>query len=886
MVSSSSTSSPRTPSSSEKDLASYRERQKQNQNQRNKNAYSSLMLSSSSSSDSIASSYVLPDKDDLTTPLPISPTVAKEQLSSTSSESVFFSDVSSKEQKPLHSLPSPFEKRHDNISFTSPIGNRTNHSLRPITRLQKKGSTSSLSVKHPSTDSFADLDQNENGILSDAEDYLDRSPLIKSIRQRKRASRKSSRDCFSSQSSAATTPSSPFMPLDSSDISILTSTKLNIQPAHIIESVLLIGPLIYAIYIRKRDSSLFSSVDALDNEHSLFFKPLTSRSAGSDPTSSPSSTTGSITYIRSTMVYDFKFLIKFLILMVSLMIGLYQEARVVLVSSTTALKPFTSLFNLFFPDILYTSVLPPLIALATNPQHLAFFHLNILATLAYIPFSLPENRLLDFSSIVSMSPIISARRISCALLEPTMPGIMDNVLSFQSAIQVIVQNSLTKVESFLLATMMVNLYHFASFNTFPSNWNNPLPSSLSQESASPDSTSSNSNVAIYSQLPDSFKNTLAIAATPAVVLKALIFGACLISVVPIWPFVRKIMEIERQKFARPQSEETREAYTSKQLSLAFKSLIVYTLTALLVVFPLFLSIEIPHKYTIASEKSAFDTPASKFISMFIGPINYIFYTVIFPSFEEFKEHLFIAGYWLAILAVTIPVVQMKSDSWSHVDLRRKVWHITVVAMFLPVGLPSHPTFTKLCVCIAIFLFLAVEFMRVTTIPPLGPQINVALLKYLDPRDTCGPIIVSHIFLLIGIGVPMLLCNSPAGIICLGLGDSAASVFGRMFGKHKWAYPAGNKKTIEGTIAFVVGATLGMAIYKWGVLAQLYPHIYNDTDGKYKYFLDTYNPFVSTGGLTLFKMVFVSTLTALLEAFSSMNDNVIVPLYMTALLQLC
>ncbi|VVT44588.1 uncharacterized protein SAPINGB_P000466 [Magnusiomyces paraingens] len=183
---------------------------------------------------------------------------------------------------------------------------------------------------------------------------------------------------------------------------------------------------------------------------------------------------------------------------------------------------------------------------------------------------------------------------------------------------------------------------------------------------------------------------------------------------------------------------------------------------------------------------------------------------------------------------------------------------------------------------ATFLFLAIEFLRVTTIPPLGPQVHRALLRYLDPRDTCGPIIVSHTYLLIGISIPMYLCNSPAGIICLGLGDAAASVFGRIYGKHRWSLPRGNKKSVEGTLCFVVAAVTGLCLYKYAVLKTLYPSVYYGP----AYVLDSYNPFVKAGSLTFSKMVLVSTLTALLEAFSSLNDNVIVPLYMTALVQLC
>lgn len=162
-------------------------------------------------------------------------------------------------------------------------------------------------------------------------------------------------------------------------------------------------------------------------------------------------------------------------------------------------------------------------------------------------------------------------------------------------------------------------------------------------------------------------------------------------------------------------------------------------TFIVVVFWLYLYTDLP------DWSSSSDSESTTVFSFFSSPFDLIFNRALFPSQQETTSHLKIAGYWLTILAVVIPLIQSTSGSWSQVDLRRKVWHITIVLMFLPVGLPSHPTFTKLCMAGATFIFLAIEFIRVTTIPPLGRAIHTSLLKYLDPRDTCGPIIVSHIF---------------------------------------------------------------------------------------------------------------------------------------------
>jgi dolichol kinase len=91
------------------------------------------------------------------------------------------------------------------------------------------------------------------------------------------------------------------------------------------------------------------------------------------------------------------------------------------------------------------------------------------------------------------------------------------------------------------------------------------------------------------------------------------------------------------------------------------------------------------------------------------------------------------------------------------------------------------------------------------------------------------VIVSHIFLLIGCAIPFWLSlagvkregSDPwqgwevatrdvsmiAGVVCVGMGDAAASLVGRRIGRHKWPWPGG--KSLEGSAAFAVAVTLGL-----------------------------------------------------------------------------
>jgi dolichol kinase len=219
-----------------------------------------------------------------------------------------------------------------------------------------------------------------------------------------------------------------------------------------------------------------------------------------------------------------------------------------------------------------------------------------------------------------------------------------------------------------------------------------------------------------------------------------------------------------------------------------------------------------------------------------------------------KVHLTMLGYWFCMLAVVMPAVLTLSPRWD-LDMRRKVWHFTIVAMFLPVGANIDSGFTSFAMAVALVVFLLLEIVRGIGLPPYGLALHEVLSGYVDERDTCGPIIVSHIFLLLGIWLPIVLASSPAGIVCLGLGDASASIIGRRYGRHKWF----GKKTVEGTLAFAFAAGIALAII---------------------------TIFIPSYGINLSwaRIAAVAVTTSLLEATSGMNDNVIVPTYMLVVLR--
>ena len=165
-----------------------------------------------------------------------------------------------------------------------------------------------------------------------------------------------------------------------------------------------------------------------------------------------------------------------------------------------------------------------------------------------------------------------------------------------------------------------------------------------------------------------------------------------------------------------------------------------------------------------------------------------------------------------------------------VDTRRKVFHGMMVAMFLPT-IFIDPLFVSFAFSLMLPIFLLLDLFRASQLPPLSKPLTHFLAPYVDGRDHRGPVIVSHIFLLIGCAIPLWLSlagigrigNGPwsgwvvstrdlsmvSGVICVGMGDAAASLVGRRFGRRRWCWTGG--KSFEGSFAFFTAVVLGLCL---------------------------------------------------------------------------
>jgi dolichol kinase len=173
----------------------------------------------------------------------------------------------------------------------------------------------------------------------------------------------------------------------------------------------------------------------------------------------------------------------------------------------------------------------------------------------------------------------------------------------------------------------------------------------------------------------------------------------------------------------------------------------------------------------------------------------------------------------------------------EVDTRRKVFHGTMVAMLLPT-IFIDPCFVSLALSLVLAIFILLDLIRASQLPPLSKPIAHFLTPYVDGRDLRGPVVVSHMFLLIGCAIPLWLSlagteragegwevenrdvSMVAGVVCVGMGDAAASLIGRRYGRRKWLWAGG--KSLEGSLAFAVAVTIGLVFGRvwlhvgWGV----------------------------------------------------------------------
>lgn len=197
------------------------------------------------------------------------------------------------------------------------------------------------------------------------------------------------------------------------------------------------------------------------------------------------------------------------------------------------------------------------------------------------------------------------------------------------------------------------------------------------------------------------------------------------------------------------------------------------------------------------------------------------------DFGEANTRLLLAAYWFTVFVIGLLTVFRLKEIYE-VDTRRKVFHFMMVGILLPATFVD-PTFAALALALILAIFLMLDLLRASQLPPLSKPIASFLAPYVDGRDFRGPVVISHIFLLIGCAIPLWLAlaalprtgdsylsgwevptrevSMVSGVVCVGLGDAAASLIGRRYGRRKWFWGGG--KSLEGSVAFALAVFMGL-----------------------------------------------------------------------------
>ncbi|AMD19665.1 HCL486Wp [Eremothecium sinecaudum] len=219
-----------------------------------------------------------------------------------------------------------------------------------------------------------------------------------------------------------------------------------------------------------------------------------------------------------------------------------------------------------------------------------------------------------------------------------------------------------------------------------------------------------------------------------------------------------------------------------------------------------------------------------------------------------KTRMTILSCWIASLFLLFPNVFFFKSKMS-LNMSRKIWHFLLLPLVVP-SMLIEPEFTSIALAGIMTTFFVVEYFRYMELAPLGTFINSQFYHFADYRDLKGPLIVSYIYLMLGVSFPLLVNQSLVGIISLGVGDSLASIVGKNYGRNRWP---GTRKTIEGTVAFVFSTAM------FALVAQRY--------------------FGAFKGLSDGRIILACVLSGVLEGNSTLNDNLLIPAFMMIIMEL-
>ncbi|XP_026741408.1 dolichol kinase [Trichoplusia ni] len=212
-------------------------------------------------------------------------------------------------------------------------------------------------------------------------------------------------------------------------------------------------------------------------------------------------------------------------------------------------------------------------------------------------------------------------------------------------------------------------------------------------------------------------------------------------------------------------------------------------------------------------------------------------------------------FWLALALVAAFVILIRTQlAVKASTVTRKSFHVLASIVFLS-GIIYNIRLMTLAAGFGFGLMIFVEALRKADIPPISPALQAAFDVYSDHKDV-GYFAMTPMYLYVGLACPLVLVpihdgyelELLAGVLSIGIGDTAASWFGSKYGFNKWA---DGHKSLQGT-AFNVFSQIA-AVYALDMFGLL----------KLNY--------------SLLRVGITATISGLVEAKTDQVDNLVLPL---------
>eukprot|EP00088_Acartia_fossae_P031221 TRINITY_DN3214_c0_g1_i7.p1 TRINITY_DN3214_c0_g1~~TRINITY_DN3214_c0_g1_i7.p1 ORF type:complete len:428 (+),score=20.25 TRINITY_DN3214_c0_g1_i7:75-1358(+) len=168
---------------------------------------------------------------------------------------------------------------------------------------------------------------------------------------------------------------------------------------------------------------------------------------------------------------------------------------------------------------------------------------------------------------------------------------------------------------------------------------------------------------------------------------------------------------------------------------------------------------------------------------------------------------------LSVLSVLVVIIYKVLD-WRVTTATRKIFHLSVILVYLP-GLKYDPALLYYCSIGATLVFISLELLRWSEKLPFLTNGLSAYLKHFTDEKEGGSLILTNIYLLVGVSLPLWLWpgswSSPVplslytGILSVGIYDAAASLVGSRFGRLRFS----SGKSLEGMIGGCLAALIAI-----------------------------------------------------------------------------